>query len=135
VSRLSKSLPILGFLAILALNAVPFPGGGLLFGFFPEGFRGHRGWPFIAMACANDEGARLVEASVLQGNTGLIRNAFSGPFPHFAWNSTFLLANGAVLAGVTVLLVLGSHHLRKTTRKTDGNSGQQRHNRGPPRTK
>lgn len=99
-------LPLLVLAMISGVNVLPFDRGSIAFG-SGEGFTSSRGWPFSAVAAANDRGANFVNTSVVQGDTRVSRNALAGPYPHLAWNPFFLFVDlimAAVLVGVTYIL-------------------------------
>jgi hypothetical protein len=59
------------------------------------------------VAFANDEGAILVRASVVQGATRISLGVFDGPYPHLAWNLIFVVMDLLVAA----LLVAGVYRI------------------------
>ena len=105
-------LPLLTFATIVWLNAIESRLGGIAGIAFCGGenaFSQFRGWPFRAFAKANEEGARLIEASVVQGDTRLNREVFDGAFPHLAWNPFCVEMNlliACLLLGISFLLAI-----------------------------
>lgn len=99
-------LPLLVLAMTIGVNLDPHDRGSTAFG-EADGFTRPRGWPFRAVAAANDQGARLIDASVVQGDTRVSRDALAGPYPHLAWNPFFLVMDLLVAA----VLVAGSYPL------------------------
>ena len=110
-------LPLLTLVTVAWLNAVEHTTGedSISFSSGVESPFSHvRGWPFRALARADEEGARLVDCSVVQGDTRLRRDVYVGAYPHLAWNTFFVIANLAVASSllcVSVLVVIAFRRL------------------------
>ena len=123
---LIRWLPLLLLAVLLILNLIPWQRDSSAFG-HPGPFSRPLGWPFPAIACASDEGVMLIDASVVQGDTRIIvPDLFEKPFPHLAWNTTFLFLNllfAALLVcpvwGVLSLLFLRQRVIRDRRAKNN----------------
>ena len=105
--------PYLLLAILVGLNTVPHPPGRAFLDSSPTAFTAARGWPVAAVARANDEGAFEIDASVVQGNTRYVSDAFRGYYAHLAWNWVFLAFDLAVAVSLaTIIWVLS----RKFTR-------------------
>ena len=111
-------LPLLVLAMIMGVNLVPFNRGSIAFD-KGQGFSCPRGWPFSAFAGATDEGASLVDASVVQGDTRVSRNALPGPYPHLAWNPLFFALNLIVAAVLMAAAYLLAARLGKAAQQAD----------------
>jgi len=93
----------LAVLAILVVvNAVPGEQRRIWFGAIETAFDEPRGWPFVAVARANEDGATEVRASIVCGDVRLKRDVFDGDYPHFAWDP-YAVALNLVVATLLVL--------------------------------
>lgn len=93
-------------LAGVAASFVPNPGGPVFEEeFFAEGFSGSLGWPFESFVAASDEGVRLIQSSTVLDSSFVIKNKFSPPYSHLAWNPWSVWFNFTVVGFLTLAAV------------------------------
>ena len=107
VQKATLIVPLVVLAFVVCINGLERKNRNFWFTDNEEGFSSPRGWPFVAIALANDEGAFQVDASIVLGGTLVIRDVFHGSHPHLAWNWFFLFLDLFVsVLFVTVTLSL-----------------------------
>lgn len=109
-------LPLLTLVAVAWLNVLECSTGEDSMAFrsgVERAFSHVRGWPFGAFARADEEGARLIQCSVVQGDTRLRRDVYVGAYPHLAWCTFSVVANLVVASFLLCVSVLLAVALRR----------------------